>query len=570
MMLEDPDLLRRYVTDRSQDAFAEIVRRRVDLVYSVALRQVGGDAHLAQDVTQKVFADLARKAPGLVERPAISGWLYRSAQFAASDLVRSERRRKAREQQTFAMQEITTPEPTPDWERLRPLLDTAMGELNDADRDAVALRFFEGRPFADIGRALQLTEEAARKRVERALDKLAAALSRHGVTSTSAALGVALAGQAAAAPAGLAATVAGSIVAGSGGVALGGFMGTAAVTWGAGAVTVLALGVAVFSVTEREQRADAFARLTQQHGELQAKLTAAEHALRATEQRLATSEKRAVEADADAGALLAAIQSSRGGAGAAAAPAGSLAAPLESGPITADTVQARYRRAQELARSGDPAEALRELLWCFDTGMVQVASFGGVRRSFLLGDLSRLGERYPAALDSLRERRDAAEKRLLASETDFDAAANFSSLNQYLKDQERTLAVFDQLPADDRRRRTLAMTAFDVLLERKRYSDAALGRTFSQMVQQFDRSAEERPIPASIKDPTALRKAQQSYLVTSTANHVEVLAGVGKLDEARQLAAKLIARDGSPETRAKLQTHVERAGQPELLRTLTP
>ncbi len=569
-MLEDPDLLRRYVTDRSQDAFAEIVRRRVDLVYSVALRQVGGDAHLAQDVTQKVFADLARKASGLLERPAISGWLYRSAQFAASDIVRSERRRKAREQQTFAMQEITTPEPTPDWERLRPLLDTAMGELNDADRDAVALRFFEGRAFADIGRALQLTEEAARKRVERALDKLAAALSRHGVTSTSAALGVALVGQAAvAAPVGLAATVAGSIGAATGGVVLGNFMSTATLTWGAGAVTALAVGVAVFSVNERRDRTAELSALEQRHGQLEAKLAASEQALRATEQRLAVSEKRAAEADADAGSLLAAIQSSRGAAPTGAS-SSAIATPIESGPITADTVQARYRRAQELARNGDPAEALRELLWCFDTGMVQVTSFGGVRRSFLLSEVVRLGERYPAALDALRERRDAAEKRLLASETDFDATANFSSINHYLKEPDRTLAVFDQLPADDRRKRTLAMTAFDVLLERQRYPDAALGRTFVQMMQQFDRSAEERPVPASIKDPTALRKAQQSYLVSSTGKHIEVLAGVGQLDQARQLAAKLLAQDGSPETRAKVQTHVERAGQPELLRTLTP
>ena len=96
-MIEDSTLLRRYVDDRSEAAFAELVRRRVNLVYAVALRQVAGDTQLAEDVTQKVFVDLARKARALADRPVLSGWLYRSAQFAASDIVRSERRRRSRE-----------------------------------------------------------------------------------------------------------------------------------------------------------------------------------------------------------------------------------------------------------------------------------------------------------------------------------------------------------------------------------------------------------------------------------------------------------------------------------------
>jgi RNA polymerase sigma factor (sigma-70 family) len=208
-MTDDAELLRQYAADHSEAAFAELVQRRLDLVYSVALRQVGGDAHLAQDVTQRVFADLARKAAQLAERAVLSGWLYRSAQFAASDVVRSERRRRAREQETDIMRETSSSvTDTVDWDRLRPLLDEAMGELNEEDRDAVALRFFEGRAFAEIGAALRLTEDAARKRVERALGKLHQLLSRRGVTSTTAALGVALTEQAGiAAPAGLAASV---------------------------------------------------------------------------------------------------------------------------------------------------------------------------------------------------------------------------------------------------------------------------------------------------------------------------------------------------------------------------
>jgi RNA polymerase sigma factor (sigma-70 family) len=216
-MVDDTKLLRRYAKDRSEAAFAELVERHLNLVYSVALRQVGGDAHLARDVVQVVFSALARKANELADRPVLGGWLYRSAQFAAVDVVRSERRRRAREQFAQAMNEPTDSTDTgADWEKLRPTLDEAIGELNDADRDAVVLRFFEAKPFAEIGARLHLTENAARMRVERALEKLHGLLARRGVTSTTAALGIALGNQVgAAAPAGLAATVSGAAVAGA-------------------------------------------------------------------------------------------------------------------------------------------------------------------------------------------------------------------------------------------------------------------------------------------------------------------------------------------------------------------
>jgi RNA polymerase sigma factor (sigma-70 family) len=216
-MTEDTELLRRYAADHSEAAFAELVQRRLDLVYSVALRQVGGDAHLAQDVTQRVFADLARKAAKLAERAVLSGWLYRSAQFAASDVVRSERRRRAREQEAEIMREDTADSANDaGWEKIRPVLDEVMGELPDSDRDAIALRFLDDQSFTDIGHALRLSEDGARKRVERALDKLHALLARRGVTSTTAALALTLTGQAAtSAPAGLAVAITGTALAGT-------------------------------------------------------------------------------------------------------------------------------------------------------------------------------------------------------------------------------------------------------------------------------------------------------------------------------------------------------------------
>lgn len=568
-MLDDPQLLRRYVAERSQDAFAEIVRRRVDLVYSVALRQVAGDAHLAKDVTQKVFADLARKASTLLERPALSGWLYRSTHYAASDMVRSERRRRVREQETYAMQDqITSAETQPDWDRLRPMLDNALGELDDADRDAVALRFFEGRAFAEIGRALQLTEEAARKRVERALDKLAGVLSRYGVTSTAAAIGLALTGQASvAAPAGLAISVTGAAVSAAGvgvaGSALWSWFGSNLTTVGIGTAAVLAGGAAIYQTGTARQRQAELDTLATEHARRREQVTALEQRLQTTTQRLQATEARAAEAEKDAAMLLAAIQgqsTTRGVAGAV--PSTAAAAPE---PLTHDMVQARYRRAQQLARTGDPQEALSELLWCFDIGMPPIAGFGGVRKSFLLSDLARLGEKYPPALAALRERRDAAEKRLLASENDFEATSTFSSINQYLKDADRTIAVFDQVAAGDRRRATLAMVAFNELLERQRYQDAMLGRTFASMERNFGMNIEERPVPPTIKDPDSLRKAQRNYAISTAAKDVEALAGSGSVDQARTLANKLLAFDASPETRALLQRHAARAGRPDLL-----
>jgi RNA polymerase sigma factor (sigma-70 family) len=210
--LEDSDLLRRYAETGSEEAFAELVRRRIDVVYSVALRQTGGNRHRAEDATQAVFADLARKARALAARPVLVGWLYRSAQFAAAGLVRAEQRRQAREQEAHTMETLLKDQPhDADWQKLRPVLDEVLSEIDERDRDAILLRFFDGRPFAEIGERLRLTENAARMRVERALDQLNAALAKRGITSTTAALGAALGTPiAAATPAGLAAAVTGS------------------------------------------------------------------------------------------------------------------------------------------------------------------------------------------------------------------------------------------------------------------------------------------------------------------------------------------------------------------------
>ena len=152
-MFDDRQLLQQYADEGSEAAFGELVARYVNLVYSAALRRTGGDAHLAQDVAQLVFTDLARKAGSLPKDVVLSGWLHRASRFAAAQLMRTEHRRQAREQEAATMNALES-EPTPDWRDIRPLLDEALDALGDGDRDALLLRFFEQRSLAEVGRAI--------------------------------------------------------------------------------------------------------------------------------------------------------------------------------------------------------------------------------------------------------------------------------------------------------------------------------------------------------------------------------------------------------------------------------
>src|SRR5213593_622951 len=209
-MNDDAQLLRRYAEAGSESAFSELVARHIDLVYSAALRVVGGDTHLAQDVAQTVLADLARKARALSRHEVLTGWLYQATRFAAAKAVRTERRRSSREKEAVAMQELSS---DANWERLRPVLDEAMSRLGAKDRDAVLLRYFERKELRAVGDALGTSEEAARKRVSRALERLRRYLTTHGVSFSATTLATALTGSAVqAAPPALAGTISAAVV----------------------------------------------------------------------------------------------------------------------------------------------------------------------------------------------------------------------------------------------------------------------------------------------------------------------------------------------------------------------
>src|SRR5688572_21482313 len=211
-MHTDNQLLESFVRERSESAFRELVERRVNLVHSAALRESQGNPSLAEDITQAVFSELARRAASLVRHPALSGWLYTCVRRMAANVRRAEERRQRREREAFSMNAISGSDPTDAgtlWQEVRPELDDVMHELSEADRTAVVLRYFEGRNLKEVGLALGLTENAARMRVQRALEKLREQLSRRGVNSTAATLAAALAaGAVLSAPQALAAAVA--------------------------------------------------------------------------------------------------------------------------------------------------------------------------------------------------------------------------------------------------------------------------------------------------------------------------------------------------------------------------
>jgi len=219
-MLDDQQLLRRYA-EGSEAAFGELVARYLPLVYSAALRQINGASHLAEDIAQQVFTDLARKANSLPDGTVLAGWLHRATRFAVGQPLRTERRRVAREQESCSMN-ISDADADPEWEQVRPWLDEALDKMDPLDRDALLLRFFEQRSLKEIGAALGSGEEAARKRVARALEKLRELLGSRGVTTSVSALSLVMAAKGIeSAPSQLAGTISASALVAGGATATG-------------------------------------------------------------------------------------------------------------------------------------------------------------------------------------------------------------------------------------------------------------------------------------------------------------------------------------------------------------
>jgi RNA polymerase sigma factor (sigma-70 family) len=274
----DAQLLRDYAQCGHETAFREIVLRHTDLVYSAALRQVAS-SDIAGNVAQSVFIDLARKARPLAEKMAeggsLAGWLYRSTRFAALNELRDDRRRLAHER--LAMEQlITNSEAAPDWERVRPVLDEAMADLSEEDREALLLRYFKNQDLRTVGLALGVSDDTAQKRVSRAVERLREFFSKRNVTIGAGGLAVLISANAVqSAPVGLAATIsAAALLAGTAVHTSTAIAATKAIAMTTlqktiiGAVLTAAVGAGVFEAHQASQLQNQVQTLQQQQAPL--------------------------------------------------------------------------------------------------------------------------------------------------------------------------------------------------------------------------------------------------------------------------------------------------------------
>jgi len=209
-MTSDLDLLRQFARENSQDAFTEIVRRHVNLVYSAALRQVRSP-QLVEEIAQSVFADLAHSAGKLNSETILTAWLYAVTRRTAIDAIRKESRRQLREQIVVEMNDMNAT--ANDWTQIEPQLDDAMAALDETDRAVILLRYFENKNLREVGESLKISDDAAQKRASRAVERLREFFSKQKITIGASGLAVLISANAVqSAPIGLAATISAAAV----------------------------------------------------------------------------------------------------------------------------------------------------------------------------------------------------------------------------------------------------------------------------------------------------------------------------------------------------------------------
>src|SRR5271156_2934796 len=189
-LLDDHELLAQYAQgprEHSEAAFAALAERHVNLVYSTTLRSVG-NAHAAQEIAQAVFIILANKDGKLSHRVVLSGWLYQTTRLTAANFLRGEIRRQQREQEAFMQSTLQEPADDLAWRQITPLLDEALGKLGECDRNAIVLRFFENKNLREVGVAAGTSEDAAKMRVNRALEKLRKIFGKRGAVFSAGAI----------------------------------------------------------------------------------------------------------------------------------------------------------------------------------------------------------------------------------------------------------------------------------------------------------------------------------------------------------------------------------------------
>lgn len=236
-------------------------------------------------------------------------------------------------------------------------------------------------------------------------------------------------------------------------------------------------------------------------------------------------------------------------------------AQADEGSVSREAFAERVKRATTLARSGDPDEAVRELLECY---RLAVAQPGLLREwaqiGYLLGVLSKFGESHPEVRAELLRRFEQGKRRILESADDTEPLGEMGSIARALKDEQLMVAVWDAIPAGDPRRQQVGTYATNGLIATKRYAEALASTSYGVISARFEANS-------SRHNASGASDAGRRSWISTTATNIELLAGAGDLVHARDLAGRLLAADGSEATRALLQTHLERAGQPGLLAT---
>lgn len=313
-------------------------------------------------------------------------------------------------------------------------------------------------------------------------------------------------------------------------------------------ITIIALGLSFYFYTENQKSTEALKTAQQQQPGLQTKIKQLETRLTLATDQLHASEK-------DAAALRLNLEK------AAMNQPQSTASPE---PITQSYVDSRYKKARELAKAGNHAEALKEFLWCYDEGMPRIPAYAGVRQSFLLSGILKLAEAYPPALTALKDRREKSYQQLVANAGDTEAMGSFSNLNRILKDSGRTLQFYDQLPSDSPDKQTIGRYVYNELAAAQRYQEAVQAKPYRQMLSFFEDIAEVPKSALSGPDAEKIRAMNRTHTTQLGAGFVEVLAGAGQLEDARDLAEIIRAYDSSPEAKAALTAAATKAGHANL------
>jgi thiol-disulfide isomerase/thioredoxin len=227
-----------------------------------------------------------------------------------------------------------------------------------------------------------------------------------------------------------------------------------------------------------------------------------------------------------------------------------------------DEAQPHFDLAQKLAKAGESEQALKELLWCWDEGKKD-PEFARMTRSMRVPQaIASLARTYPPAQEALVARRDQTKERVLANKGGGTMAQDLIHLNQALKAEEDTLAVFDKVPEGDRRRVTFSIYLFNLMVEKQRYADATLSYMQDTAFMMLDPSRTQQM--AARLGEQAVQSLKRSS-IDRTVKQIEALAGVGRKEDAQALFQRLMAFDNSDDTKKLVKEHLVRAGKPDLL-----